>query len=360
MIPFNWRLHNDEIYLAQYLKRANYNTAHVGIQHVTSFNETAVKELGFEHILPGGKAPDVAKSAIAFLERDHERPFFLNIGFFEPHRDENGVFKQSPPDDSLGVDLPPYIPNTPEAKQEFADLQGSIQLMDQAVGDIVGALDRLDLLKDTWVIFTTDHGLAMPRAKCTLYDAGIETALIMLGQPFGITNGRTVRQMVSHVDLVPTILDGLRLSLSERLHGQSYWSLLQDHAYTPRTEIFAEKTYHTAYEPQRAIRTERYKLIWNAEVDIINVPADIMHSPIYPQMIDELTFERPQFELYDLQSDPLERKNLAGQSQFADIERELRGRLLQWMRDTDDPILDGPISSPYYDKALHLLQGGEA
>jgi hypothetical protein len=62
-------------------------------------------------------------------------------------------------------------------------------------------------------------------------------------------------------------------------------------------------------------------------VDIINVAADIQHSPIYPQMIDELTLERPPLELYDLHIDPVERQNLIGQAAYADVERDLRERL---------------------------------
>lgn len=358
--PFSWRLHDDEVYLARHLQVAGYETAHIGIQHVTDWDEDAVKALGFDHVLPGHLAPEVAASVIQFLERPHNRPFFLNIGFFEPHRDSQGGFKVAPPDDSKGVVLPPYIPDTPEARQEFIELQGVIKQMDAAIGEIMAALQRLDLLHDTWVIFTTDHGLAMPRAKCTMYDPGIRTALIMFAPSLGLTGGKIADQFVSHVDMLPTILEGLNLPIPDTVQGQSYWSLLQNTVYTPREAVYAEKTFHTDYEPQRMIRTEHYKLIWNAEVDIINVPADIMHSPIYPQMIDELTVERPPFELYDLRTDPDEMNNLAGNPEYAQIEDDLRQRLLAWMQETNDPILTGPIASPYYARAIRQLKGKEA
>src|SRR5690606_37821063 len=135
---------------------------------------------------------------------------------------------------------------------------------------------------------------------------------------------KILHNFVSHVDLVPTILEGLDLQIPETIQGESYWQLLQGKNHRARDVIYAGKTFHTDYEPQRMIRTERYKLIWNAEVDIINVPADIMHSPIYPQMIDTLTLERPPFELYDLQTDPNEMHNLAGQQDFASIQDNLR------------------------------------
>lgn len=358
--PFSWRLHDDETYLAKYLQDAGYQTAHGGIQHVTEFTEEAVKALGFDHVLSGHLAPELAESAVAFIEQAHdEQPFFLNIGFFEPHRDDEGGFKVAPPDDAKGVDLPPYIPDTPEARQEFSELQGMIKQMDVAVGQIMAALERNGLLEDTWVIFTTDHGLAMPRAKCTLYDAGIETALIMFAPSLGITGGRVVGHLISHVDMLPTVLDGLGIPYPANLHGESYWNLLQGTDYAARAAVYASKTYHTDYEPQRSIRTGQYKLIWNAEVDIINVPADVMHSPIYPQMIDSLTVERPPLELYDLQADPSEMNNLAQNPDYAGVLDELRGRLLSWMKSTDDPILQGPVASPYYARAMRLL-GGDA
>jgi len=355
--PFSWRMHDDEVYLAGYLRDAGYETAHVGVQHVTDFEPAAVKALGFEHVYDATLAPEVAQAAVRFLERDHARPFFLNIGFFEPHRDHTGGFKIAPADTTRGVELPAYIPDTAEARQEFGELQGMIKQMDAAVGEIIAALRRLELLQDTWVIFTTDHGLAMPRAKCTMYDPGIETALIMHAPTFGFTGGKVLADLVSHVDLVPTLLEGLQLPLPDRLQGKSYWQRLQGGAEPARTAVYASKTFHTDYEPQRMIRTARHKLIWNAEVDIINVPGDIMHSPIYPQMIDQLTLERPPFELYDLQTDPDEQDNLADNPDYAAVFDDLRARLFQWMQATDDPILKGPVASPYYERALNRLKG---
>lgn len=356
--PFNWSLNDDQTHLAAYLQNAGYHTALAGSQHVTHANEGDIKRLGFDDVLPAHLAPDVAEQAVGFLERDHTRPFFLNVGLFEPHRDDAGGFKLFPPENAPST-LPPYIPDTPEARQEFGELHGMIRAMDDGVGRIVATLKRRGLLDDTWLIFTTDHGLAMPRAKCTLYDPGLETALIMFAPSLGLNGGRVITEPVSHVDLVPTILEWLGLDAPDDIHGRSYWPLLTGGQYQQREAIFAEKTFHTAYEPQRAIRTERYKLIWNAEVDVTNVPADIRHSAIYPQMIDLLTIERPPFELYDLRDDPHEMNNVAGNPTYHDIERDLRERLLDWMRQTDDPLLRGPVASPYYHDALAQLTGNE-
>ena len=353
--PFNWRLHPKENHLAHLLRQAGFATTLIGVQHVTENKEIFVQALGFEQVFLETEAEVIGDRASAFLHHAPQQPFFLNIGFLEPHRDENGHFLQAPSDSSLGVDIPSYLPSTPAAQAEFAELQGVIGQMDKAIGTIRQALTETDLLKDTWIIFTTDHGLAMPRAKCTLYDPGIETALIMLAKPFDLTGGRVQKEMISNVDIVPTILDMLGIELPGNLHGKSCANLLRNLPHSDRSNIFAEKTFHTAYEPQRAIRTTRYKLIWNVEAGILNVPGDIMHSAIFPQMIDIATVERPPLELYDLAQDPLEQNNLIDNPELAGISRDLRERLLNWMRETDDPILLGPVPSPFFQRGLRLL-----
>jgi len=355
--PFDWRMHADEVHLARHLRDAGYATAQIGIQHVTAQTTDAVQALGFQEVWIGADADAIGERAAAYLHARPAAPFFLNVGFLEPHRDAHGAFKQAPPDRSRGVDVPPYLPHTPEAEIEFAELQGVIGQLDRGVGRILDALEASGLLDQTWVLFTTDHGIAMPRAKCTMYDPGIETALIMYAEPFGLTGGRVYGDLISNVDIVPTILDMLGLPVPERIQGRSFAKLLRGQPYQARDHLFVEKTFHTAYEPQRAIRTGRFKLIWNAEVDIINVPGDIMHSRIYPQMIDQIAVERPPLELYDLESDPLEQHNLIGEAGYADTVRDLRGRLLAWMEQTGDPLLHGPISSPYHRRALALLHG---
>ena len=351
--PFNWRLYPGEIHLAQYLREAGYETTLIGFQHVTRHEPTEVQKLGFDHVLFENDAERVGDLVENHLRQTSRQPFMLNIGFWVPHRDENGAFKQAPPDSTFGVQVPLYLPQTPEASQEFAQFQGVIHQMDRVVGRIWSLLEDLLLLKNTWLIFTTDHGIAMPRAKCTLHDAGIETALIMYAEPFNLTGGKVFYEMISNVDLVPTILEMLNLPQPGHLHGRSFERLLSGDAYEPREHIFAEKTFHTAYEPQRAIRTERYKLIWNVEVGIMNVPGDIMRSPIFPQMINSVVQELPPFELYDLLLDPLEYRNLIAEPEYADLARDLKAKLLQWMRETGDPILQSPVSSPFYRAALN-------
>jgi N-sulfoglucosamine sulfohydrolase len=354
--PFNWRLYSGEKHMARLLQEAGYETALIGEQHL-SHNP---RELGYDVVQAAKTATAVAEAAVTFLHthRGAERPFYLEAGFVEVHRPYD--WGGATPDSSRGAQVPAYLPDLPAAREEFAALQGAIAALDRAVGQIVGALAENGLMENTWLIFTVDHGLAMPRAKGTLYDAGLGIALIMQWPAAGLSGGRRYAQLVSHVDLVPTLLEGIGLPLPDNLHGRSYWPLLQGDAYRENRAVFAEKTFHTAYEPMRAVRTQTHKLIVNFEVGpLIDVADDVRHSPIYPLMLDRITGQRARVELYDLQEDTEEFNNLAGTAETADLEQEMVDLLVKWMQDTADPLLQGPVTSPYYRETIGHLLGEE-
>lgn len=357
--PFDWSLRPGARYLASYLQEAGWSTHHVGVQHVAYDTPAHARALGFDtHDASHALAPVVAQHAVSRV-RDAAAPYFLNVGFFEPHRHADGRYGVHPPYTARGVDVPAYLPDVPEVRAEMAAVQGAIHALDRGVARIVEAIDARDDAEDTWIVFTTDHGLALPRAKASMYDPGVGVALVMRWPARGLTGGRTVDALTSHVDLVPTLLEGFGLVVPSELHGRSLWPLLLGEPAAVHHAIYAEKTFHTAYEPQRMIRTERWKLVANLEVDILNVPGDVLRSPVTPHVVDEIAIERPCLELYDLVTDPDERTNLAYRPDHATVRDELASDLLAWMRATSDPILDGPVPSPYRANALRALGAGE-
>ncbi|HSM57241.1 MAG TPA: sulfatase [Candidatus Sulfomarinibacteraceae bacterium] len=353
--PFNWGLHGHERHVAQILRENGYVTALLGEQHL-SHNPVS---LGYHLVRPRKAAADVARDVDDFLCTAAQlgEPFYLEVGLVEAHRPYD--WGGATPDDALGVSVPAYLPDAPEAQKEFAELQGAIRALDQAIGRILRSVKAYDLAQNTWILFTADHGLAMPRAKGTLYDPGIGVALLMRWPEAGLEGGRRYSELVSHVDVAPTLFEGLGIETPGDVHGHSYWSLLQGEAYQAREAIFAEKTFHTAYEPMRAVRTRDFKLIANFEVGpLVDVADDVRHSPIYPLMLDQITGQRPPLELYDLHSDPWEKRNLAGSAQCAQVKQDLSRLLVEWMRSTDDPLLRGPIPSPFYEQAVAGLRQG--
>ncbi len=354
---FAWDLYQDERHAVSYLNDAGYRTALLGIQHVTPDPE----RLGYDELLGRRtSAKSIAAGAVDYLARvaEEDDPFYLEVGFFEPHRpyDHGGV----QPDAPLGVDLPGYVPECPEAEAEFAALQGAIRALDDAVGTILESLSSLGLEEETWVIFTVDHGIAMPRAKCTLYDPGVETALLMRWPAGGLTGGQVIAPLISNVDVLPTMLDALDLPVPDRLQGRSFWPLLDPKAgtYAARTEIFVEETFHSFYHPQRAVRTETHKLIAHLEKQpAVEVPGDVIKGDLYLVMAHDLNAQpREPFELYNLETDPWEQENLAGRPEVAGLEAALKATLWRWMMETGDPLVSGPIASPFYTRTLRALQ----
>ncbi|MCX7600054.1 MAG: sulfatase, partial [Armatimonadetes bacterium] len=256
---FAWDLHPAERHLAGILAEAGYRTVLAGVQHETR----RPHDMGWQEVLGGRHAGEVAEGAARWLRQTgcRSQPFYAQIGFFEPHRMFHTFGPD--PDHSRGVTVPPWLVDEPSAREEFAGYQGAIRTMDSAVGQVLAALDDLGLRDNTMVIFTTDHGMPFPRAKCSLYDPGISVALIIRWPSRGWAGGRVFAEMISNVDYLPTILDAVGVPIPENVQGRSFAPLLDGREYVPRTEIFAEMTYHDYFDPRRCIRTRTHKLIAN-------------------------------------------------------------------------------------------------
>lgn len=346
---FGWDLAPGEQTVGTLLGHAGYETHLFGLQHITQHPD----RLGFDAIHSRGLGPVVGEEASAFLaQTTAERPLYLEINLEEPHRpfDQGGV----EPDAELGVTVPPYIADSAAAREEFAAFQGAVASADQTVGRVLAALDQAGLADQTVVVFTTDHGIAMPRAKCTLYDPGLETALMIRWPDGGIAAGETRHALLSNIELLPTLLEIAGALVPASVQGRSFLPLLIGGPDQARNEIFAEKTLHSYYDPMRAIRTDRYKLIRNFETTfLVEVPGDIQAGAIF--CADPTRYAgdtHPAVELYDLASDPLEQVNRVGDADLAEIERDLDDRLWAWMAATSDPLLAGPVPSPTYRQAM--------
>lgn len=369
---FKWKMNEDEIHMAKFFKENGYFTAQIGVYHEhrvenskpNEVNISYIKSLGydkttyeFESEKHYGEA--VAENAKIFFteQKDSDKPFFLSLGFFEPHRDflcYDGI----KPDKKKGVYIPDYIPQKTKeqkksAEKEFSEIQGSIKKVDSLIGEVLDSLEENGLKGNTIVVFTSDHGIAMPRAKCSLYDPGIDVPLIISAPCLNLKNGERKDSLVSNVDVLPTLAEALGFNPPPRIEGKSFYSYMKGDSDKHREEIFAEKTYHKIYDPIRAIRTEKYKYIINFEKgEAYDCPSDIMKGEIYKTSIEEYSKKRNAFELYDLSKDKWEQNNLADNLEYKDIKADLHSRLVKHLRETEDPILVGPIRSYYYEDVL--------
>jgi arylsulfatase A-like enzyme len=368
---FAWDLGPDERHLGQVLREAGYATALVGVHHESRGGEpaTVAARCGMDEVVPGGRGEAVAARALERLARfaRADRPFYLQVGFTEPHRlgatarEEDGYMgflgDYLAPDSERGVTVPPYLRDTPGAREELAELQGAVHYVDAAIGRLLDGLRALGLEENTLVLVTTDHGLALPRAKCSLYDPGLETALLLRLPARGWRGGRALPELVANVDLFPTLLELVGLPPDERVQGRSLLPLLDGGAYTPRDHLFAELTYHDYYDPRRCIRTERHKLIVNfsAAPSFMDPSQSWRPRAVTVTPPDPARAYHPLVELYDLAADPWEQRDIAGEPAAAGVRRGLLARLGAWMRDTADPLLAGAVTSPLHRRAVAAL-----
>lgn len=366
---FGWDLHPGEQHLASLLSAAGYRTELIGVHHESRAGTPAevARRLGFDRVQPGGRAAVVADRAVAALRACAARtePFYLQVGFHEPHRlagsptDDHVGFigDYLTPDRTRGVTVPAYLHDDERAREELAELQGAVHAMDATAGQVLQAVTELGLDRRTVVLFTTDHGLALPRAKGTLYDPGLEIALLARAPALGWTGGRVVDALVSNVDLVPTLLATLGLPVPAAVQGRRIAALAASTGEHPREEVFGQITYHDYYDPRRCIRTRDHKLI----VNFSSAPAFMDTTQSWrPRTTPRAPLSgpgayHPPVELYDLRADPLELANLAGQPGSAELVAELGRRLRRWLADTGDPILAGPVASPMHHRALSFL-----
>ncbi|TDE09266.1 sulfatase [Jiangella asiatica] len=369
---YGWDLSPDVQHVAGLLADEGYWTELIGVHHESRRrpDDEVAAQLGFTKVQTGGRADDVARRAVEALSAragDPDRPFYLQIGFTEPHRlgpatDEGTrhgfLGGHIRPDDTLGITIPGYLRDDDSTRREIAELQGAVRHVDAAVGRVLTAIDELRLADDTLVVFTTDHGLALPRAKCTLYDPGIETALILRAPRLGWSGGRISTELVSNVDIVPTVLDAVGAPIPAQVQGRSLVRRLAGDPREGRDHLFGELTFHNYYDPRRCVRTATHKLIvkfdstpafmgtvaqswrpWATPVVSAAGPAND-HAPV---------------EVYDLRDDPLELTNLAEEPRHRGLVDELRLILLGWMQETNDPLLAGPPPSPAYRHARRFL-----
>ena len=378
---FAWDLHPDERHLAQILHEggrtsvrpsrgtasAGYGTEAVGIIHET---KSGAERCGYERHVDEARASaatDAAVERLHHFSQNPDRPFFLSVGFVEPHRNpsrhrlDHMGFRSDEfgPDAQLGVDVPGYLRDTEGTRTELAELQGAIHHVDTQFGRLMAAVADLGLDETTLVIFTTDHGYAMPRAKCSLYDPGIAVAFILRWPARTGWHGGLVRdEMISNIDYLPTLLDLLEIPIPGNVQGRSFAPLLDGAPYTPRDEIFAEISHHDYYSPRRCIRTKSHKLI----VNFSSAPRFMDPSQSWRPRSDtalegnNVLKGHDNIELYDLRQDVWELNNVADEPGYWATRRDLMTRLRRHLVETEDPILQGAITPPFHWKALELLE----
>jgi len=288
-----------------------------------------------------------------------DQPFFAVFNLTMTHESRVGtLFKE---DDELGAmltpeerhdpakaDLPPYYPDTPVTRTHWAHYYDLITILDKRAGEILEQLEEDGFADNTIVFFFSDHGVGLPRAKRWMYDSGLHVPFIVR-QPGQDNPGSTTDRLVSFVDFAPTVLSLAGVLIPGHMQGQAFLGASEAPA---RTHIFAARDrMDERYDIIRATRDDHYKYIRNYEP---YRPYDqyLTYPENFPVMQDlrrahaagelkgpELQFFRqrkPLEELFDIQADPHEIRNLAGEAEFAPVLDRMRGVMDDWLRDIRD------------------------
>ena len=299
-------------------------------------------------------------SDTGWRDRNENQPFFGMINFFETH--ESGVMRPSGIPHSAthlatqlarlklvapevtnphDVKLPPYYPDTDVVRKDIARHYDNIALMDERLGAITRALKEDGLFEDTIIIWTSDHGDGLPRAKRELLDSGIKVPLLIKLQCNAETTciAKTDDRLVSFVDLAPTILSLASAPVPHWLHGQNIFE-------SSRTYVFASRDRIDEVEDrQRAIRSKDYKYIrsWYPGVpggheldyrDNLDMVRNWRKLFLEKKLttIESRWFEPPgERQLYNVFEDPFETNNLINKKEHEHIARDLDQQLTDFL-----------------------------
>jgi N-sulfoglucosamine sulfohydrolase len=280
-------------------------------------------------------------------DRPKKKPFFLWLASNDAHRPyERTTYPPYP--DSAAV-VPSFLPAISEIQVELALYYVEITRLDDYVGRVLAELERQGVARDTFVLFISDNGRPFPRCKTTLYDSGIKTAWIVRF-PGRVAPGSRSNRLVSSVDIASTMLDLAGLPPEPAMMGRSILPLLNSGTATIRDEVFAEQNWHDYAARRRAVRTSRFKYIRDFSPEFpLTPPADIVRTITFqamrklrdlgkltPDQMASFVAPRPVEELFDVQSDPDELRNLAGDAAHAAVLADMRARLARWQSETND------------------------
>lgn len=350
------------------LKTAGYRTGIIGKLHINPasafpFDYQEMTGANFQR----NDLAEYAKHAEAFIAAG-ESPFFLSVNYPEAHdpwiRQVDGLPKDPQTQDD--VQIMEYMGlDSPALRNLVADYYNCMSRLDSLVGDLLQVLLRSGHADNTIVIYIGDHGADMLRAKRTCYEGGLRIPMLMRWP--GHIAPQIRSELVSTLDLMPTLLKAAGATAVKDLPGSALQPLFQPGNPEWRTHLFAEYHTHAAapnYFPQRCIRGPRYKLIESLLPDTIhpdyaktiaklhgdytgqsyaerlNLNAVISQSRPAVKAAYQLMRTPPRFQLYDLENDPHEFHNLANDLSHANILKDLQERLALWRTSSYDPLTD--------------------
>ncbi|MGI9455001.1 MAG: sulfatase-like hydrolase/transferase [Aeoliella sp.] len=358
LATWKFRLYREDTpNIVRSLKQVGYRTGIIGKLHINPASAFPFDT----HKIPSSnfgrkKLADYAKHAEEFITASDE-PFFLSVNYPDAHRPFTKQVDGLPAKPLTGDDVKPldyFGLDTPELREQTANYYNCMSRLDSQIGDLLKSLEKSGKADDTLVVYLGDHGADMLRGKRTSYEGGVRVPLIVRWP--GRIKAKQVRdELVSTLDLMPTFLAAAGAELIANLPGRPMLSLLGNEQTTWREYLFTEFHLHSAHNfyPQRTVRNSRYKLIQNLMPGETNpgysftlkrfftdLPKAIDSAPAHIRDAYRRMETPPKYELYDLNADPSEFRNLASEAEHSETLSELKQQLGRWRSQTKDPLLN--------------------
>jgi arylsulfatase A-like enzyme len=346
------------------LRRSGYYTALSGKHHMKSTAPVAgepPRPDAFDHV-DGGKTKGDSSGSANWLgvtrQRPKDQPFLFWFASYDAHRgwDADQQWKEKdygPMHRPADARVPPFLSDDAKTRQDLASYANEVTRFDYRVGVVVDELRQQGVLENTLIFVLADNGRPFPRAKTRLHDSGMKTALVA-HWPRRIRWTGTSDQLVSVIDLAPTVLSIAGCEIPETMHGVSMEPLFNDDATSIREYAFSEHNWHDYEAFGRSVRHGDHLLILNRRPSLAwQGPADSVRSDSHQQLqrlrdagqlskaqADVFLSPRPTVELYDVKRDPHQLNNLSGDPLAAEVQKRLVGVLAEWMQATGDSVPD--------------------
>lgn len=301
--------------------------------------------------LPGGEEEWIE----LIRNRPEDKPFFFWFGSRDAHRkwqinDKAPVFL---PED---VEVPPYLFDGPQTREDLAGYYHEVARADFYLGLLLDELEASGLDKNTYLIFCSDNGKPFPRCKTRLYDSGSRVPMLIVGPT--VPKGVEYDKLVSTIDIGPTVLDLAGVVIPHQFQGVSLVPVFKNAEQVVRDYVFAEHNWHTYPANERMVRYKNWVYIRNYRHNERNLCAEsTMKFPagkelwdaedrgeLSPEQRDVFLNPRPFEELYNVEKDPHQFKNLTTSPEYEVVLQKLRGVMDEWREQTGDSIPENPTS----------------
>ncbi len=335
--------------IVHYLEKEGYRVALTGKRHIAP-----VESFPFEYLGENGTDPDFDLLE-QFISRDKKQPFCAFICFKEPHTPWNlgdpSIY------DPEKIELPPYFVDTKETRETIINYYAEINHLDGSVGKVRALLDNLGVAENTILIFASEQGNALPFAKWTCYDNGLQSAFLVRW-PGVIKPGSVSNAMIEYVDVTPTFVDIAGGKPADVLDGKSFLPVLKGNKDTHKEYVFGIQTTSgirngSKHYGIRSIRSEKYKYILNIHFDTkFQNNVTEQKNPDWTgfwltwkekaktdfnasKLVKKFQF-RPKVEFYDIVNDPYELNNLADDPKYQKELNKMGKLLKKWMEEQGD------------------------